>query len=136
MPNYCFNHLKLVGPRADIQDILLHELRFSHYVPVRDDNDTDERREAWGTRSEPLDLEMNYSNQDPNCLNARFMTAWSPPTVFLKKLLDIFPSVWMKLEFDIEGGLGTGLWILWQENGLPIEKCMLWQEPVFDEDGT
>lgn len=127
------NTLKLVGPHAVLQDLVQNRMSFSHYVPVSNQEDTHERRTAWGTRSEPLNLELEYSDAAPNCLIARFLTIWAPPTSFLEKLLARFPTLWIKLEFTIEGGIGSGLWILYQKHGEVIEKCIHWEEPVLSE---
>jgi hypothetical protein len=131
MPNYCLNTLILKGPRAVLKDIADHRLSFEHYVPVPDDIDA--RRTMWGTRSCPMDLEIEYYPDDPYTLKAHFMTAWSPPAAFLKTLLKRFPELWIKLEFKIEGGLGCGLWILYQEYGTPVERYLGWLEPFFSD---
>ena len=128
MPNYCLSKLVLKGPSGLLKDIAEHRLDFQHYVPAGNDC-----REAWGTRSSPLDLEITYTPEyDPNTLKAEFMTAWSPPTVFLQTLLRLFPSLWIKLEFEIEGGLGCGLCILQMKEGCVDEAYLGWQEPVFE----
>lgn len=134
MPNYCFCNLVLKAPCNILKDIVEHRLDFQHYVPVTDEEDVDECRETWGTRSScPMDLELAYEpDYDPNTLKAKFMTAWAPPSKFLEALLQLFPCLWIKLDFEIEGGLGCGLWILYTKNGQIEEKYLGWEEPVFE----
>lgn len=133
MPNYCLNNLVIKGPRAILKDIADHRLDFQHYVPVNYVEDSHERRVAWSTRSSPLDLELDYNPEcDPYTLTATFLMAWTPPTRFLEDLLRLFPRLWIKLEFNTEGGFGCGLWIVQMKDGRIEEQYLEWEEPVFD----
>ncbi len=133
MPNYAFSTLKLIGPLPILKDLEVHKLEFSHYVPLPAGT---EGRDVWSTRSSgPLDLEMKL-DEDEQFLTARFMTAWSPPFLFLERLLVLFPSLWIHLNWDVEGGWGTGVWIHYMKYGSPFTKQLDWREAYVGQDGS
>jgi hypothetical protein len=161
MPNYAFCTLKLIGPLPILKDLEAHKLEFSHYVPLPAGTEGRDQtcelrqsrnlalsdgsaslatcksgRDVWSTRSSgPLDLEMKLEEDDCT-LTARFMTAWSPPFLFLERLLVLYPSLWIHLNWDVEGGWGTGIWIHYMKHGSPFTKQLDWREAYVGQDGN
>jgi hypothetical protein len=127
MPNYCWNRLRVIGPSENIKDVLEHKLDFQHYAPVPSD-DQDAYEEAWGTKCGPMDYEV--LRQEEFELKVQFRTAWAPPLAFLQKLNRHFPACWFKLEFEVECGWGSGIWIhSLTKRRNSITRVFQWQEP-------
>lgn len=127
MPNWCFNTLRIVGPSENIKDVLAHELSFQHYVPCAED--IEERYAEWGTKWEAKDFNVEYEGEF-DC-KVTFLTAWAPPFPFLEKLNALMPECWFKLGWEIELGLGSGIWIhsltpKWRK---PVKHVFQWEEP-------
>jgi hypothetical protein len=125
MPNYCFNSLRIIGPAEDIKTFVEQRLDFQHFVPCG----PDECSSKWGTKWGPIDFEVEYVNEF-DC-KVIFRTAWGPPIPFLKALNLQHPSCWFKLEYEVELGWGSGIWIhsLCPNTQTPICQTFEWKEP-------
>ena len=125
MPNYCFNSLRIIGPAEDIKAFVEHGLDFQHFVPCNEDDCSAQ----WGTKWGPIDFVVKYADEF-DC-KLEFRTAWAPPIPFLEKLNAQHPSCWFKLEYEVELGWGSGIWIhsLCPKTGTPICRVFTWEEP-------
>ena len=120
MPNYCNCSLTLSvedeNPLA--KDILLNFynnnkkedslLSFSKEVPMpesENDNWHDWCIENWGTKWEPLsvDVEENYEDMPTPSLSYSFDTAWSPPINWLGKVSAKYPEITFFIEYSEPG---------------------------------
>ena len=68
----------------------------------------------WGTKWDAVDCLMFY---DPKCggtmpsneMRFTFLTAWAPPITWIEKVANIFPNLWIKLEYDEPGMMFRGI---------------------------
>jgi hypothetical protein len=127
MPNWCYNSLRIIGPSENIKDVIKNELSFQQYVPCA--MDIESQSEEWGTKWGPSDFRVKHEGEF-DC-NVSFMTAWGPPIPFLEKLNEKMPECWFKLEWEVELGWGSGMWIhsLTPKRRQPVVKVFQWEEP-------
>ena len=127
MPNWCYNTLRIVGPSDNIKDVLANELSFQQYVPCAETIEA--RYEAWGTKWEASDFQVEHEGEF-DC-KVQFRTAWGPPIPFLEKLNERMPECWFKLEWEVELGWGSGMWIhsLTPKRRKPVVRVFQWEEP-------
>lgn len=139
MPNSCWNDLKIIGPKEDLDTFCKHNLSFSNFYPIPESLSEDEHYNwcinNWGTKWDHYDM-LIYGRDNPdddrydeNELVCKFTTAWAPPINFLKELIKQYPRCWLKLTWTTEHNTG-GVFVHYIKKGKP--KCILtrWIEPT------
>jgi hypothetical protein len=113
MPNYCWNKVRIGADPSTI--VLLKETEFSFeklvpqptFEPNVDISGTDDRWynwrvKHWGTKWDRFDYKLEKWGEE--ALQMTFTTAWAPPTEFFKSLLETYPDIWLKCDWNEEGG--------------------------------
>jgi hypothetical protein len=106
MPNYCTNNITIVG-HAEELDVIEREKVYSFFTDVS--------------------IIRKHTTLSIKCI-----TEWKPPTVFLLKLLELYPRSWIKNAWSEEGGY-AGVWIAFNQEQLKV-RDMVWLEPAGPED--
>lgn len=117
MPNHCINTLIVSGKSDEIDkfynenlliennEIIPNTLSFDRKVPLESTNcgKIEEAEKKWGTAWDVgRDVDCIYIKQDKIKLNEihyDFSTAWSPPTTWLSKTHDFYPSLNFHLSY-------------------------------------
>jgi hypothetical protein len=90
MPNYCKNLVEFKCPDPESFHKLLRttfrESLFSSYFPLDEAWTFDSAVAAWGTKWNPIDLDVVGVNREELILLVHLNTAWTPPHTFLKRL--------------------------------------------------
>lgn len=135
MPNWCENSLWVDGDKTSLQrfrkdvnseehDFVLSKL---HPMPeavlnTDDTSDTpnwhDWRTKNWGTK---WDVEGILTFDDSEILEYRFLSAWSPPVPWLKKVSKGYPRLQFRLQY-LEAGVGF-MGVAKFKNGKVNETC-------------
>uniref|UniRef100_A0A7S2TFS4 YubB ferredoxin-like domain-containing protein n=1 Tax=Lotharella oceanica TaxID=641309 RepID=A0A7S2TFS4_9EUKA len=120
MPNFCENTLKVRGSEQKLIDEFYEknksettELAFEKSVPI-DGSAT----ENWGTKWSAREVIVDKSEACQMIYS--FLTAWSPPIPWLKKVIEKYPTLNFELEFE-EPGMDFGGYYR-HENGNCEEK--------------
>lgn len=112
MPNWCNNTLTVSGNAKDIKkfkkkaeaviDGKKQVLALGSFVPDKGgENWYDWRIENWGTKWELNEVEL-YEDTAETAVYA-FDTAWSPPTEWLYKVAEQYPSLTFRLKYREDG---------------------------------
>ena len=129
MPDECYNTLTIIGHEEDLNEIYMSNLDFNYYVPMPQNikDPAKWREENWGTKCSayPETIKMNIQG---NSLRVTYDTAWSPPYIFLEKLLEFYPRCWMKNE-SVDENYFSLIYIIYMKNGVRQEKIFHWYEP-------
>lgn len=129
MPNECYNTLTIIGHEEDLHEIYMSGLNFDYYVPTPDDiqDPVQWSAENWGTKwvAYPESIKMNFRG---NFLRITYNTAWSPPYIFLERLLEFYPRCWIKNE-SADDNYFSLIYIIYMKHGARQEKLFHWYEP-------
>jgi hypothetical protein len=133
MPNHCYNSLTITGKPETIQNLVDIEFDFEKLHPVPEEKKEDWYEwncEHWGTKWNRYDYTLH--NQGEGGFEISFTTAWGPPYPLLEFLLEKFPDLWIKCQWDEEGG-EAGIWIGFVKDGKANIQSMEWQEMSIEE---
>jgi Api92-like protein with ferredoxin domain len=130
MPNWCENILKVSGEEKEVQRFkelakskdpnFDSALSFESLYPVADKKDWYDWCIAhWGTK---WDIEATLEELASDYLEYQFVSAWSPPIEWLKKVSQDFPTLRFKLKYDEPGNGFFG--IATAEHGDIDDKCL------------
>ena len=126
MPNYCYNHVTIEGPKEKIEQLwnraqeskgLLHAM-----VPMPEDqaeNWYEWNINEWGTKWDVEIDELEYDDENGAIIGS-FQSAWSPPTEAMRQYQEKNSDVHIELIYEEEGMDFAGQW----EDG----------EEVYEED--
>ena len=131
MPNLCWNRVRIVGHKSDLDLFEKYALSFEHFYP-RPSNDNSDICEwsllNWGTKWEYDPESYRILSRTPNSLVVCFETAWQPPLRFFEHLLKKFPRCWVKVEFQIDQ-CEEGVWVAYCKDGEIKDRSMFWLPP-------
>jgi hypothetical protein len=142
MPNYCWNKVRIGADPATI--LLLKDTEFSfekllpqpEFEPLSDVSGNDDRWyqwriQHWGTKWDRFDYKLKHLGQAG--LELQFTTAWAPPTEFFKSLLEKYPDIWLKCDWNEEGGM-AGIFLGYTNEKKAVEiHEMEWQDWCMEE---
>lgn len=119
MPNWCNNYLMISGPYEDVKKFIDEAkskepdgtetvLSFEKHVPMKGPEEDwyNEHCNRWGTKWDACEPALDYTHdkEKTTCgANYAFQTAWAPPCGWLVKVVELFPTLDFKMEYD-EGG--------------------------------
>ena len=108
MPNWAKNQLTITGPSDALDDFQQKakgqvplsadqtedsDLCFHNFVPV--DRETESQVKAWGTKWEADGVNADRPNS--TTLSYSFLTAWSPPEHFVRRVSADYPTLTFEL---------------------------------------
>lgn len=128
MPNDCGNTVSIIGHEQDLNLFEERQLAFSHFFPAPQDAGIEWCYQNWGTKWDPYHITVERNG--PNGIDFNFTTAWSPPIPFLRHLLALYPTCWIKLTYSEPMMMFAGVWIGYMKNGELKEKGLDWCEPL------
>lgn len=141
MPNWCNNHLSIMGETTElkkVKKILSGEenpfLTFSSLCPIPPELKPEDHYEFkmtnWGTRDEPEEVSCVDVNETE--VEYFFTTPWSPPDSFVRELVERFPQLDILLEYAEPG---CSLWgLIGSEGEIEGELEDLDTAPTFVQD--
>ena len=106
MPNNCWNKVRLSANPSVIQELLESDFSFAAIRPIPETLDeknwNDWCSKNWGTKWDRYDYKLEDSGKE--ALLMYFNTAWSPACVLYQYLLRKYPDMWLRCDWDEEGG--------------------------------
>ena len=126
MPNICHNKLKIVGNKESIDEIIKSNFSFSYFIPPPLNSTTDWYVENWCADREAFNIEFNRDEDDVLYIICK--TAYTVPITFLKKLIEIYPDLYIFNQYRIEF-TDCGIVILYFYNDEVIIKEFTWFDP-------
>jgi len=132
MPNWCENTLIIEGEGSMLikwseenkNKKTDDELSFQAGVPI--ENWSRELAiEKWGTKWEPTEISISSAyanNNEQGQIIYDFLTAWAPPTEWLKTISKKWPDLVFRLKYD-EPGIGF-FGVAKAINGIFEDKCI------------
>jgi hypothetical protein len=135
MPNECWNKVRLSSNPALIQKLLESEFSFASIRPIPESveqkNWTEWCTENWGTKWDRYDYKLEEAGKE--AILIYFHTAWSPPTILFKFLLQEHPEMWLRCDWEEEGGeAGVFVGFTNQRGDLKIQS-MTWDDWCIEE---
>ena len=109
MPNDCWSHVTFTAKKEELDAFLENEFKD---VP------------DWA-------LKIKARGQGGVVLN--LWSRWVPDFAWFERMLDTYPSAWIKNEWSEEGG-GEGVWIGTKRDGVEHIQHMEWQGMCLEEE--
>ena len=127
MPNWCWNRLEVMCTReyvAELQDFVekstsIKDAEFSFEGTLfRGDREDwyNWSLDNWGTKWDACEPYIDES--EPQLFIVTFDSAWAPPTEWLRNIMDDYPNLEFKLEYDEPGCCFAGTLIAHGAQGL------------------
>ena len=143
MPNYCWSKVRIGADPDTITVLKDAEFSFEkllpqpEFEPIADVSGEDDRwytwrYDNWGTKWDRNDYKLEHWGQ--GALDMKFTTAWCPPTEFFKNLIQKYPDIWLKCDWNEEGGM-AGIFIGWMDkesNTVKVEE-LTWEDWCLEE---
>lgn len=133
MPNNCWNKVRLSAHPEVIQELIDSEFSFSVICPPPNglkENLVDWKQENWGTTRDCYDYKLEEEGKE--ALLIYFNTAWSPPYMLFKFLLQEHPEMWLRCDWEEEGGQ-AGVFVGYTQGNELVVKAMTWQDWCLEE---
>ena len=134
MPNDCYNNVTIVGNNDMIKKFIEDEMSFDKICPIPEEEKTtdyDDHCRVWGTKWDRYEYSLNEEGQSG--LKCNFTTAWDPPIGVFEYLLKTYHDIWIKCEWEEEGGM-AGVWIGHRRDGEPVIRQLEWQDLSIEEE--
>ncbi len=110
MPSYCRNELTVCADQETVRKLARSQFKFDKMLPAPcGEVPVQWFYDNWGTPKPPTEYECVL--REPERLQVRFTTAWTPPFRFLEKLVRAMPAIEsMILSWAEEDGDMSGVW--------------------------
>jgi hypothetical protein len=131
MPNWCSNNFKLVGNKESLDEIENNNFSFAYFIPPPHDATHEWYIENWCADRECKGLEMVRAGEDT--LFVMCNTAWTPPFMFMRRLVEIFPDLYIFNQFVVEPDMNCGIIMMYIHDGQVRKKEFRWYDPVGKE---
>jgi len=148
MPNWCWNHLEVLGNEKQLQEFVeksinAHEeteFSFEGTLPRGDRKDWyDWSLKNWGTKWDAC--EPDISHNDIDYFAVSFESAWGPPINWINNIMKDFPDLCFTLEYEepgmcFGGKLRAQQDYLWEDNHWELDQASecCEGEVSFDDD--
>lgn len=120
MPNDCWCDVRIGANEEHIQFFVENQFSFEKLRPRPEAEDWYEWNCAnWGTKWDRYEYKEKVVGDEGMIIS--FTTAWSPPTEFLKYLAEKYHDVWIRCDWDEEGGSAGVYVVYWDEKANKLE---------------
>jgi hypothetical protein len=123
MPNLCVNKVRIGADADHIQLLVDAEFSFERLYPCplnKQEDWYEWQTEHWGTKWDRNHYSLKMKGDAG--LQICFETAWGPPTKFFNYLVKKYHDMWIRCDWDEEGGY-SGVYIVnWDEERNRIKK--------------
>jgi hypothetical protein len=105
MANMCLNVVEINGSKKDVKKFLKlvgKEFDFNKIIPLKDDSKA-ESSKNWGCNSIAFDTEIDDFAVNDGFCNWTFTTKWNAPDKIYKRLVELFPEVFISWRYEEPG---------------------------------
>ena len=124
MPNWCENELSVYGEKDDLGKFIeenktkTQNLSFAKAIP--ESGNCEENINNWGTKWD-IDEECTLDETDKE-RHYFFLSAWTPPEPWLKKVIEMYPTLRFEMRYWEHGNGFIGLTI-GEKGKIVSEEC-------------
>jgi hypothetical protein len=133
MPNDCHNYLTIVGDPDMIKEFVECEFSFESLrpIPQEEPNAYEWHCDNWGTKWDRYEYQLD--DKGKRGMTCMFTTAWGPPIALFHFLLEKFSDIWIKCEWEEDGGT-AGVWVGKNRNNEKYVKNIEWEDLCIEEE--